>query len=82
VPTVPMRWPVATRSPAATAAEARCRYEVSKRPSAVRTVTVKPDGPTDPAKRTVPARAATTGAPTGAPTSMPRCCPGAKRSMP
>ena|GEM_PF-5375661 len=39
--------------------------------------TVIPDEPTAPTKRTVPAAAATTGAPAGAATSMPRCWPAA-----
>ena len=49
-------------APARTASEERCRYEVSK-PSPVRTLTVSPEEPAVPAKRTSPAAAATTGVP-------------------
>ena len=48
---------------------------MSKRPSAVRTVTVSPDEATLPANLTLPAVAAATGVPTGAATSIPRCWP-------
>ena len=54
VPTAPRRSPAETRAPARTASDERCRYEVSK-PSAVRTLTVRPDHPAVPAKRTSPA---------------------------
>jgi hypothetical protein len=55
---------------------------VSKRPSAVRTETVRPEDPSGPANRTEPAAAARTGVPTAARTSIPRCCPTANRSAP
>ena len=51
--------------------------DVSYQPSAVRTRPCRPDEPAHPAKRTVPAAAATTGAPIGAAMSMPRCWPAA-----
>jgi hypothetical protein len=53
----------------------RWRYERSKRPSPLRSATVRPDEPTFPAKVIVPPTAATTRLPTGAPMSMPLCWP-------
>ena len=72
-PTEPIGVPTDTSSPARTSIAPRCRYEVSKRPSAVRTETVSPAEPTVPANVTVPAVAALTLAPDGATTSIPRC---------
>jgi hypothetical protein len=51
------------------------RYERSKRPSSLRSATVRPDEPTFPANVIVPPTAATTRLPTGAPMSMPLCWP-------
>src|SRR5829696_2334579 len=81
MPTPPSRSPADTRSPARTAADERWRYDVSK-PSSVRTLTVSPEEPATPAKRTSPAAAATTGAPTLPAMSMPRCWPAAYGSSP
>jgi hypothetical protein len=55
---------------------------VSYRPSAVRTLTVTPDEPAVPAKRTSPLAAATTVVPAEAAMSMPRCWPEAYGSAP
>ncbi len=55
---------------------------MSKRLSPVRTLTVSPDEPAVPAKRTSPPAAATTGAPTSPAMSMPRCWPEAYGSSP
>jgi hypothetical protein len=60
-----------------TVADERWRYDVSKRPSAVLMLTVSPDDPAGPAKRTSPPAAATTRVPRAAAMSIPRCCPAA-----
>ena len=51
-------------------------------PSLVRMLTVRPDEPAVPAKRTSPPAAATTGEPTPPAMSIPRCCPLAYGSFP
>jgi hypothetical protein len=48
-PTAPSRSPGETSSPLRTSIDDRWRYEVSKRPSAVRIDTVRPDDPSAPA---------------------------------
>ncbi len=55
---------------------------MSNRPSPVRTVTVSPELPADPAKVTVPPTAAATGSPSWPAMSMPRCWPAAYGSSP
>jgi hypothetical protein len=75
VPTAPSVSPVETCCPARTEILERWRYEVSKRPSPVRTLTVRPDEPAVPANRTSPPLAAATRSPTGPAMSMPRCWP-------
>jgi hypothetical protein len=68
-----MRSPSATFWPFRTEAAERWRYDVSYRPSALLMLTVRPEEPAVPAKRTSPPTAATTGVPGSAAMSIPRC---------
>jgi len=75
-PTAPTASPSPTVASRATASEPRC-VRVTARPPAVWIVSVLPLAGTVPAKVTVPAAGASTGAPVSAAIAMPRLWPAA-----